>query len=79
MNDQTSDGDEGIPHMVAKVARWWYSRCYESLVLPEGDVSKSIFTDEELLQECEQRGTNLRLMVCYAQKPDFTVRRTISV
>jgi hypothetical protein len=76
---QSQDGDEGITKMVARVGRWWYSRCYESLVLPGGDISKSIWTDESLIRECEKRGTSLRLMVCFAQKPDCPVRRTISV
>jgi hypothetical protein len=79
LHDQTSEGDEGITQMVAKVARWWYSRCYESLILPNGDISKSVWMDEALLKECEQRGTSLRLMVCCAQKPECIVRRTISV
>lgn len=79
LRDQSQDGDEGITKMVARVGRWWYSRCYESLVLPNGDVSKSIWSDEALRRECEKRGTSLRLMVCCAQKPDCPVRRTISV
>jgi hypothetical protein len=79
LHDQTGNGDEGITQMVAKVARWWYSRCYESLILPNGDISKSVWTDDTMLKECEQRGTSLRLMVCFAQKPECVVRRTISV
>jgi hypothetical protein len=73
------EGDEGITKMVARVGRWWYSRCYESLVFPNGDISKSIWSDDALTRECEKRGTSLRLMVCCAQKPDCPVRRTISV
>lgn len=79
LRDQSQEGDEGITKMVARVGRWWYSRCYESLVLPNGDVSRSIWSDEALTRECEKRGTSLRLMVCCAQKPDCPVRRTISV
>jgi SAM-dependent methyltransferase len=79
IRDQTVSGDDGITRMVARVARWWYSRCYESVVLAGGDMSKSIWSDEALLKECEQRGTSLRLMVCFAQKPECAVRRTISV
>jgi hypothetical protein len=77
--EQSQEGDEGITKMVARVGRWWYLRCYESVVLPNGDVSKSIWNDEALVTECEKRGTSLRLMVCCAQKPDCPVRRTISV
>ena len=81
---ESKDGqDEGITRMVARVGRWWYSRCYESLVMlrsgEEADVGKSIWSDESLMRECEKRGTGLRLMVCCAQKPDCPVRRTISV
>jgi len=81
---ESKDGqDEGITRMVARVGRWWYSRCYESLVMlgscGEGDVGKSIWSDDAMMIECEKRGTSLRLMVCCAQKPDCPVRRTISV
>lgn len=79
MTGQAKDSDEGITKMVARVGRWWYSRCYESLVLPNGDITKSIWDDPALIRECEKRGTNLKLMVCFAQKPDCPVRRTISV
>ncbi|TLD38438.1 hypothetical protein E2P81_ATG00981 [Venturia nashicola] len=79
MTSQSKNGEEGITKMVARVGRWWYSRCYESLILPNGDLSKSIWNDAALIRECEKRGTNLKLMVCFAQKPDCPVRRTISV
>jgi hypothetical protein len=79
LSAQSADGDEGITKMVARIGRWWYSRCYESLALPDGSIRKSIWTDDALIRECEKRGTNLRLMVCFAQKPDCPVRRTISV
>jgi hypothetical protein len=78
LRDQSSEGDECITQMVARVARWWYSSCYESLV-PDGSASGSLWADEGLLKECEKRGTSLRLMVCFAQKPECAVRRTISV
>jgi hypothetical protein len=76
---QGQAGDEGMTKMVSKVGRWWYSRCYESFTLPDGDMTKSIWTDDALVRECEKRSTNLKLMICYAQKPDCPVRRTISV
>jgi hypothetical protein len=76
---QGQAGDEGVTKMVSKVGRWWYSRCYESLVLPDGNLTKSIWNDDALIRECEKRSTNLRLMICYAQKPECPVRRTISV
>lgn len=78
--------DDGITAMVSRVGRWWYSRCYESLVLPEaGDefsgnlLENSIWKDASLLRECEKRGTSFRLLIGYAQKPEVGVRRTVSV
>lgn len=81
--------DNGITDMVARVGRWWYSRCYESLVLPEagessaensGDLLKnSIWRDESLINECEKRGTSFKMLIGYAQKPEIGVRRTVSV
>ncbi|KAF2751888.1 hypothetical protein M011DRAFT_491397 [Sporormia fimetaria CBS 119925] len=81
--------DNGIADMVARVGRWWYSRCYESLVLPDtfegdkadlgGPLSDSIWRDPGLMSECEERGTSFRLLIGYAQKPEVGVRRTVSV
>jgi hypothetical protein len=81
--------NDGIADMVARVGRWWYSRCYESLVLPEAGeagatpsanlLENSIWRDEALIRECEKRGTSFRLLIGYAQKPEVDVRRTVSV
>jgi hypothetical protein len=81
--------DNGITDMVARVGRWWYSRCYESIVLPEagepgaessGNVlENSIWRDEALINECEKRGTSFKMLIGYAQKPEIGVRRTVSV
>jgi SAM-dependent methyltransferase len=76
--------DNGIADMVARVGRWWYSRCYESLVLPETDepgklLENSIWRDENLIKECEKRGTSFKMLIGYAQKPEIGVRRTVSV
>ncbi|KAF2476388.1 uncharacterized protein BDR25DRAFT_349499 [Lindgomyces ingoldianus] len=78
--------DDSITEMVARVGRWWYSRCYESLVLPEAGepdaansgtlLESSIWRDESLIKECEKRGTSFRLLIGYAQKPEVGVRRT---
>ncbi|RAR07395.1 hypothetical protein DDE83_006505 [Stemphylium lycopersici] len=75
-----------ITDMVARVGRWWYSRCYESLVLPEAGepgvaasgilFENSIWRDESLINECEKRGTSFKLLIGYAQKPELGVRRT---
>jgi SAM-dependent methyltransferase len=81
--------DNGITDMVARVGRWWYSRCYESLVLPEAGepgaaasgnlLENSIWRDENLINECEKRGTSFKMLIGYAQKPEIGVRRTVSV
>lgn len=68
--------DENITKMVAKVGRWWYSTCYEKALL---QTDNSIWNDASLLRECEKQGTSFRLLICYAQKPAQTKRRTVSV
>jgi hypothetical protein len=84
----TESTNDGIAEMVARVGRWWYSRCYESLVLPEAGeagvnpedlLESSIWRDENLIKECEKRGTSFRLLIGYAQKPEVGFRRTVSV
>ncbi|KAL4990158.1 hypothetical protein BDW68DRAFT_49267 [Aspergillus falconensis] len=70
--------DESIRKIVARVGRWWYTRCYESPVLPNGDVDRSIWADKKILRECQQRGTGFRLLIAYTQKPSEK-RRTASV
>jgi hypothetical protein len=81
---KASSVDDGIADMVARVGRWWYSRCYEAALLPaEGDPARalesSIWADDALIRECEKRGTSFRLLIGYAQKPVVGVRRTVSV
>ena len=70
-----------VTRMVARVARWWWSKCYESVLLKNVSEMehKSVWNNSELLQECEERETGLRLVVCYAQKPVAPPRRTMSV
>ena len=76
--------ENGITDMVARVGRWWYSRCYESII-ESGAASSgsllenSIWRDESLINECEKRGTSFKLLIGYAQKPEVGVRRTVSV
>ena len=79
MKDSSSAGDEGITKMVAKVGRWWYTRCYEMSVMPEGDLSRSIFNDATLMNECEKWSSSFKLVVAYAQKPVAGRRRGASV
>ena len=81
LNDPSTRGDESIAKMVSKVGRWWYTRCYEtSLPLAEGSAMKlSMWNDQQLLKECEKRDTGLKLLICFAQKPINTKRRTVSM
>jgi len=69
MNDDSAVADESITNMVAKVGRWWYSRCYESAATTGGS-NRSMWNDKALLAECEEWGTSLKLMVCHARMPD---------
>ena len=79
LSGETSAGDPHYPvaKMVARVGRWWWTKCYETGVLVDGE--ESIWNDKMLLGECEKRDTGLRLVVCYAQKPVSVRRRTASV
>jgi len=79
MKDSSSAGDEGITKMVAKVGRWWYTRCYEMGVIPDGDLGRSLFNDSTLLNECEKWYSSFKLVVAYAQKPVAGRRRGASV
>ncbi|KAK0110468.1 hypothetical protein ONS96_002079 [Cadophora gregata f. sp. sojae] len=79
MKDESRAGDESITKMVAKVGRWWYTRCYEMAVIPDGDLARSIFNDGSLLSESEKWNASFKLVVAYAQKPVVGRRRTASV
>lgn len=79
LKDPSQQGDEDITKMVAKVGRWWYSRCYEMGVLPHDQTERSIWADKALLKECEKMETGLKLLICYAQKPLSPKRRTVSM
>lgn len=68
MSAEGPGADEGITKMVAKVGRWWYDRCYESVALAGGE--KSMWQDQAVLAECEEWRTSLKLMVCHARIPD---------
>jgi SAM-dependent methyltransferase len=81
--------DMGIADKVARVGRWWYSRCYESIILPDNDgpdaalssdiLKNSIWRDDNLIRECEELGTSFRMLIGYAQKPEVSLRRHVSV
>lgn len=68
MKAEGPGADESITKMVAKVGRWWYDRCYQSVALESG--GKSMWGDRSLLAECEEWRTSLKLMVCHARIPD---------
>ncbi|KAK2793172.1 hypothetical protein FQN52_001820 [Onygenales sp. PD_12] len=74
----SESNDESIAKMVARVGRWWYTRCYEAAILPDGNPDYSIWADRRVLRECQRRGTGFRLLIAYAQKPSEP-RRTASV
>lgn len=72
--------DESIAKIVARVGRWWYTKCYEDPVLPDtGDADPSMWNDRKVLRECQKRGTGFRMLIAYAQKPSEVKRRTASV
>lgn len=68
ISDDGPIADESITKMVAKVGRWWYDRCYESVAPAPG--GRSMWGDPALLAECEEWRTTLKLMVCHARMPD---------
>ncbi|KAK3719422.1 hypothetical protein LTR37_004279 [Vermiconidia calcicola] len=72
--DSRNNNDENITKMVAKVGRWWYSTCYERALLPSN--IPGMWNDPSLLRECQKQGTSFRLLICHAQKPTQTRRRT---
>ena len=65
----SSKEDGGLGKSLATVGRWWFTRCYEMMTLPFGDLERSIWNDEALLEECERKDTGFKLLLCYAQKP----------
>ena len=78
ISDHSPTSDEKITKMVAKVGRYWYTRIYESGVLPNGDLKRSIWADKKVLYECKNRGSGFKLLIAYAQKPTEHRRRTVS-
>ncbi|KAK3370117.1 hypothetical protein B0H63DRAFT_307817 [Podospora didyma] len=76
ISDESPVADENITKMVAKVGRWWYSRCYESAATaaPGSGTRTSLWSDKALLAECEEWGTSFKLMVCHARVPDGRAR-----
>lgn len=71
--------DESIAKIVARVGRWWYSKCYEDPIFSTANTDPSIWNDRKVLRECQKRGTGFRMFIAYAQKPSEVPRRTASV
>lgn len=72
-------GDAEIGRTVSRVGRWWYSRCYEEGALRAGVSVASIWEEEGVLAECERLDSSLKVLLCYARKPEVDRRRTKSL
>ncbi|RPA90839.1 hypothetical protein L873DRAFT_1753200 [Choiromyces venosus 120613-1] len=69
-NVPLTSGDEVNSAVLAKVGRWWYTRCYERVITSQGEVmGRSMWNERGLLKECEERKTAFRMLVAYARKP----------
>ncbi|CAK7241406.1 MAG: hypothetical protein STHCBS139747_002867 [Sporothrix thermara] len=84
INDESPVADESITSTVARVGRWWHSRCYGDAALEpslrqanNATKSSDMWMDRALLRECEEWRTSLKLMVCYARVPD--IKREASI
>ena len=77
--DHSEKADAKIGRMVSTCARSWWVHCFEAAVIPDGDLSRSMFDDKRVLQECKSRASSFKLLIAYAQRPVFeTRRRTMS-
>lgn len=69
-NVPITGGDEVNSAVLARVGRWWYTRCYERVITSQGEVMRrSMWNERGLLRECEERETAFRMLVAYARKP----------
>lgn len=79
-SDESSPvADESITKMVAKVGRWWYTSCYESVAGGPSRGGGGLWGDKPLVAECQEWGTSLKLMVCHARVPDGRAARVASI
>lgn len=68
--ERSSEDPESIKEVVSQVGRYWYTRCYESVITAQGEhMQRSMWRDRGLLRECRKRRTNFKMMVCCARKP----------
>jgi hypothetical protein len=73
--DPSESADAQIGRMVSKTARSWWQHCYEAAVIPNGDLSRSIFSEKKVMQECKMRASSFKLLIAFAQRPVFEARR----
>lgn len=69
LRQKASGMEGGLAKTLPTVGRWWFTRCYEMIAMPYGNMERSIWNDEALLEECERRETAFKLLLCYARKP----------
>ncbi|TGZ79966.1 hypothetical protein EX30DRAFT_308287 [Ascodesmis nigricans] len=71
-NTGNTDPDEpgSVNDVLGKVARWWYSRCYERVITGGGEeMGRSMWCERGLVRECARRGTRVGVGVVGARKP----------
>lgn len=80
--DHSDNADAKIGRVVSRTARSWWQHCFEAAVISDGNLSKSIFANKQVLNECKSRASSFKLLIAYAQKPMTsavgTKRRTMS-
>lgn len=77
--DHSENADKKIGKIVSRTARTWWQHCFEASVIPDGNLSRSIFANKNVLGECKGRGSSFKMLIAYAQRPVFeTRRRTMS-
>ena len=76
--DHSENADAKIGRMVSRTARSWWQHCFEASIIPDGDLSRSIFADKSLIRECKARGSSFKLLIAYTQNPGENKRRTMS-
>ncbi|KAJ9607221.1 hypothetical protein H2200_008293 [Cladophialophora chaetospira] len=79
LSDRSDNADLRIGKIVSRTARTWWQHCFEASVISDGNLSKSIFADKNVLGECKGRGSSFKMLIAYGQRPVFeTRRRTMS-
>ncbi|EXJ95478.1 hypothetical protein A1O1_00600 [Capronia coronata CBS 617.96] len=73
--DHSHNADAKIGKIVSRTARAWWQHCFEASVIPDGNLSRSIFADKGVLRECRNRGSSFKMLIAHAQRPVFEARR----